>query len=180
MNTRLQPRAPAGDTSADLTGRTLVAGVGNMFLRDDGFGPEVARRLAAAAAGQWPGVQVVDYGIRGMHLAYDLLAGVDALVLVDTVPPDPHDAEPGSIRVLHVGAEDLAEAGPLDPHGMDPAAVLNRLRSLGGKLPPTYVVGCVPADTTEGIGLSPAVAAAVPKAMAAVVTLLEGNVSHPT
>ena len=63
---------------------------------------------------------------------------------------------------------------------MDPAAVLNRLRSLGGKLPPTYVVGCVPADTTEGIGLSPAVAAAVPEAMAAVVTLLEENVSHPT
>ncbi|MEV7647857.1 hydrogenase maturation protease [Arthrobacter sp. NPDC089319] len=180
MKTRFQPRPAVGGTAADLTGRTLVAGVGNMFLRDDGFGPEVARRLSAAAAGQRPGVQVVDYGIRGMHLAYDLLAGVDALVLVDTVPPDAHDAQPGSIRVLRVGAEDLAEAGPLDPHGMDPAAVLNRLRSLGGTLPPTYVVGCVPADTTEGIGLSPAVAAAVPKAMAVVVTLLEDNVPHPS
>jgi hydrogenase maturation protease len=180
VNTRIQARTAAGDTAADFTRRTLVAGVGNMFLHDDGFGPEVARRLAAAAAGQRPGLQVVDYGIRGMHLAYDLLAGVDALVLVDTVPPDAHDGEPGSLRILRVGAEDLAEAGPLDPHGMDPAAVLNRLRSLGGKLPPTYVVGCVPADTTEGIGLSPAVAAAVPKAMAAVVTLLEENVPHPT
>ena len=178
MNTRTQPRAAAGDTAADFTGRTLVAGVGNMFLRDDGFGPEVARRLTVA--GIRPGVQVVDYGIRGMHLAYDLLSGVDALVLVDTVPPDAHHAEPGSIRILRVGAEDLAEAGPLDPHGMDPAAVLNRLRSLGGALPPTYVVGCVPADTTEGIGLSPAVAAAVPKAIAAVVTLVEEDLSHPS
>ncbi|MET1153051.1 hydrogenase maturation protease [Arthrobacter sp.] len=182
MNTRIQARTAAGDTAgdtaADFTGRTLVAGVGNMFLRDDGFGPEVARRLAAA--GQRSGLQVVDYGIRGMHLAYDLLAGVDALVLVDTVPPDVRDAEPGSIRILCVRAEDLAQAGPLDPHGMDPAAVLNRLRSLGGKLPPTYVVGCVPADTTEGIGLSPAVTAAVPKAMAAVVTLLEEKVPHPS
>ena len=178
MNTRLQARAAAGGTAPDSTGRSLVAGVGNIFLRDDGFGPEVARRLAAA--GPMPGVQVVDYGIRGMHLAYDLLAGVDALVLVDTVPPDAHDAAPGSIRILRVGADDLAEAGPLDPHGMDPAAVLDRLRSLGGKLPPTYVVGCVPADVTEGIGLSPAVAAAVPKAMTAVVTLLEENVPHPT
>ena len=155
-----------------------MAGVGNMFLRDDGFGPEVARRLTAA--GIRPGVQVIDYGIRGMHLAYDLLAGVEALVLVDAVPPAAADAEPGSIRVLRVGAEDLADAGPLDPHGMDPAAVLNRLRSLGGTLPPTYVVGCVPSDTTEGIGLSPAVAAAVPKAMAAVVELLEENVPHPS
>src|SRR6185312_2432206 len=167
------------DPAEGPAGGTLVAGVGNIFLRDDGFGPEVARRLSAAAAGQRPGVRVVDYGIRGMHLAYDLLTGVDALVLVDTVPPAAHAAEPGSIRVLRVGAEDLAEAGPLDPHGMDPAAVLNRLRSLGGALPPTYVVGCVPADTTEGIGLSPAVAAAVPKAIAAVVTLVE-NVSHPS
>jgi hydrogenase maturation protease len=180
VKTRLRPRAAAGGTTQNLTGRTLVAGVGNMFLRDDGFGPEVARRLCAAAAGQRPGLQVVDYGIRGMHLAYDLLAGVDTLVLVDTVPPDAHGAEPGSIRILRVGAEDLAEAGPLDPHGMDPAAVLNRLRSLGGTLPPTYVVGCVPADTTEGIGLSAAVAAAVPKAMAAVVELLEENVPHPS
>jgi hydrogenase maturation protease len=180
VNSRLQPRAASGGAATAFTGRTLVAGVGNMFLRDDGFGPEVARRLAAAAGSAPPGVHVVDYGIRGMHLAYDLLAGVDALVLVDTVPPDAPGAEPGSIRILRVGAEDLAEAGPLDPHGMDPAAVLNRLRSLGGTLPPTYVVGCVPADTTEGIGLSPAVAAAVPKAMAAVVTLLEENVPHPS
>lgn len=146
-----------------------------MFLRDDGFGPEVARKLAAAAGPAAPGVVAVDYGIRGMHLAYDLLAGVDVLVLVDTVPRDPSpdaDAAPGSIRVLQVRPEDLEGAASLDPHGMDPVAVLGRLRSLGGELPLTYVVGCVPADLTEGIGLTGPVTAAVPRALAAVEELI--------
>lgn len=151
----------------------LVAGVGNIFLHDDGFGPEVARRLAADAGRAAPGVLAVDYGIRGMHLAYDLLAGVDVLVLVDTVPPaSPEATAPGSIRVLRVRREDLDGAAALDPHGMDPVAVLGRLRSLGGELPATYVVGCVPADVSEGIGLSAAVAGAVPEAMDAVVDLI--------
>lgn len=157
----------------------LVAGVGNIFLHDDGFGPEVARRLAGDA-GQVPGMLAVDYGIRGMHLAYDLLNGVDLLVLVDTVPPGA--AAPGSIRVMRVRREDVDGTAALDPHGMDPVAVLGRLRSLGGELPATYVVGCVPADLSEGIGLSAAVAAAVPQAAAAVVGLIsEHNLvpEHP-
>lgn len=164
-----QDSAPQG--SGERTGRVLVAGVGNMFLHDDGFGPEVARHLAAHPQPLAPGVRVVDYGIRGMHLAYDLLAGVDILILVDTVPADGNSA-PGSIRVLQVSAADLDGRAVLDPHGMDPAAVLDRLRSMGGSLPATYVVGCVPADLSEGIGLSPAVAAAVSKAAAAVGSLL--------
>ncbi|MET3720580.1 hydrogenase maturation protease [Arthrobacter sp. UYEF21] len=152
----------------------LVAGVGNMFLRDDGFGPEVARRLATDESLP-AGVDVVDYGIRGMHLAYDLLAGVEVLVLVDAVPPDhgtEHDGAPGSLRVLRIRSEDLDGGASLDPHGMDPAAVLGKLRTLGGKVPVTYVVGCVPADVTEGVGLTPPVAAALPGAVAAVVHLL--------
>ncbi len=165
----------AGEMAAPGT-RILMAGVGNMFLRDDGFGPEVARRLAVEADRAVPGMLAVDYGIRGMHLAYDLLAGVDVLVLVDTVPPDAQGV-PGSIRVLRVRPEDLDGASALDPHGMDPVAVLGRLRSLGGELPLTYVVGCVPADLTEGIGLSAAVAAAVPQAIAAVVGLVSEH--HP-
>ena len=158
-----------------------MAGVGNIFLHDDGFGPEVARRLAGDVSQPVPGMRAVDYGIRGMHLAYDLLNGVDLLVLVDTVPTDgphatapdgPHATAPGSIRVLRVRREDLDGTAALDPHGMDPVAVLGRLRSLGGELPETYVVGCVPADVSEGIGLSAAVAAAVPQAVAAVVDLM--------
>src|SRR5689334_1051773 len=102
----LSPGHPAvHESAADVTGGVLVAGVGNMFLHDDGFGPEVARHLAAGPQ-LGPGVRVVDYGIRGMHLAYDLLAGVDTLVLVDTVPGDGGSA-PGSIRVLQVSQADL-------------------------------------------------------------------------
>jgi hydrogenase maturation protease len=174
---RTDPAADPG--AARPVPRTLVAGVGNMFLRDDGFGPEVARRLAAEPAGihaQGSDVRVVDYGIRGMHLAYDLLEPVELLLLVDTVPADgAAPAAPGTLRILQVRSGDLDPDASLDPHGMDPAAVLGRLRSLGGDLPRTYVVGCVPADLAEGIGLSPAVAAAVPQAVAAVRQLLAGQ-----
>jgi hydrogenase maturation protease len=143
--------------------RILVAGIGNLFLGDDGFGPEVVRRLAGRDALP-AGARAVDYGIRGMHLAYDLLAGYDALVLVDALAGD---EPPGRIVVLEVGPGDLGDA-ELDAHGMDPAAVLACLDRLGGTFPRTYVVGCRPATVAEGIGLSPAVAAAIPEAIAAI------------
>lgn len=149
-------------------GQVLVAGVGNLFLRDDGFGPEVVRRLAEAG-GLPRYARVVDYGIRGMHLAYDLLDGYAALVLVDTLP---ERGAAGSVTVLHLEEADLGQA-ELDAHGMDPVTVLGGLETLGGTLPPTYVVGCVPGDVSEGIGLSTPVAAAVPVAMTAVRVLLE-------
>jgi hydrogenase maturation protease len=144
----------------------LVAGIGNLFLGDDGFGPEVARRLAAADSGDTvpDGVRVVDYGIRGMHLAYDLLDGVRALVLVDAMPGD---APPGTLTVLEVGPDDLGD-GEFDAHGMDPVAVLASLEAMGGRLPPTFVVGCRPADLSEGIGLSEPVAQAVGEAVVTV------------
>jgi hydrogenase maturation protease len=145
----------------------LVAGIGNLFLGDDGFGPEVVRRLA----GDGPppaGVTVVDYGIRGMHLAYDLLDGYDLLVLVDALPGG---GTAGEVAVLEVGPGDVAPA-ELDAHGMNPAAVLGGLSRLGGTLPPTYVVGCRVQTVSEGIGLSPAVAAAVPEAITQIRALL--------
>jgi hydrogenase maturation protease len=140
----------------------LVAGVGNLFLGDDGFGPEVVRRLT----GLPPHARVVDYGIRGLHLAYDLLDGYDALVLVDAVPGAP----PGHVDVLRV---DQLGGGDLDPHGMDPAAVLATVRRLGGTLPPTYVVGCRVASVADGMGLSPPVAEAVDEAVRAVRALVD-------
>ncbi|MDQ0213138.1 hydrogenase maturation protease [Arthrobacter bambusae] len=164
-----------------VAARVLVAGVGNIFLRDDGFGPEVARRLASESSLLASDVHVVDYGIRGMHLAYDLLDDVDVLVLVDAVPSEPGPpleggeqpgSAAGSIRVMRIRSEDLDGRAALDPHGMNPAAVLGRLRTLGGELPTTYVVGCVPEDVSEGIGLTDPVSAAVPEAVAAVVSLL--------
>ena len=143
----------------------LVAGIGNLFSSDDGFGPEVVRRMGERADDD---VRVVDYGIRGMHLAYDLLDGYDALVIVDAVPR----GEPGEITVLEVGPDDLG-SDEFDPHGMNPVAVLASLGRLGGRLPPTYVVGCHPASTADGIGLGEEVAAAVPLAVETVYRLLE-------
>ena len=154
-----------------MTTRVLVAGIGNIFFGDDGFGPEVVRQMMSrpeGTVGLPDGVRLVDYGIRGMHLAYDLLDGVDALVIVDALPGD---GEPGTITVLHVGPEDLGE-GEFDAHGMNPVAVLGSLEALGGTLPPTYVVGCTPADLEEGMGLSAPVAAAVPLAADTVRSLL--------
>jgi hydrogenase maturation protease len=115
------------------------------------------------------GVHAVDYGIRGMHLAYDLLDGWDSLVLVDAVPDR---GEPGALQVLQVGQDDLGE-GVLDAHGMDPGSVLASLGSLGGRLPRTVVVGCQVADVSEGMGLSAPVAAAVDRAVAEVRALLD-------
>ena len=146
----------------------LIAGVGNLFLGDDGFGPEVVRRVARESLLP-AGVRVVDYGIRGMHLAYDLLAGYRALILVDARPGA---GAPGDLVLLKVGPEDVA-GGEFDAHGMDPVAVLAKLPELGGELPPTFLVGCRPADLEEGIGLSGAVAAAVPAAVSMVRDLAE-------
>ena len=147
--------------------RVLVAGIGNIFLRDDGFGSEVARRLTGGRP--LPDqVRVVDYGIRGMHLAYDLLDGYDALVIVDALPGD---KEPGELTVLEVGPDDVG-GGAFDAHGMDPVSVLASLGVLGGELPRTLVVGCQPLDVDEGMGLSPPVEAAVGVAVDTVLRLV--------
>ena len=150
-----------------MAARVLVAGIGNLFLGDDGFGPEVVRRLAEQHVLP-AGVRVIDYGIRGMHLAYDLLDPYDALVLVDALPAG--DAT-GEVVVLEVSADDL-RGGEFDAHGMNPVAMLSGVERLGGALPATYVVGCRVAGVAEGIGLSAPVAAAVPEAVAAVRALV--------
>jgi hydrogenase maturation protease len=148
--------------------RVLVAGIGNVFATDDGFGPEVAHRLSER---DWPdGVRVLDYGIRGMHLAYDLLEPWDVLLLVDAVPDR---GAVGTVAVLEIGTEHVGAAARLDAHAMDPATVLATLAALGGHLPPrTLLVGCQVADTREGMGLSAPVAAAVDDAVGVVGWLL--------
>jgi hydrogenase maturation protease len=144
--------------------RVLVAGIGNVFRSDDGFGPEVARRLCGES---WPeGVRVRDYGIRGLHLAYDLLDPWDALVLVDAVPDR---GAAGSVSVLHIGPDDVGPGRAVDAHCMDPSTVLASLAALGGSLPTrTLLVGCQVAETADGMGLTPLVGAAVPAAVATV------------
>jgi hydrogenase maturation protease len=161
--------------------KILVAGVGNVFLSDDGFGVEVVRVLRGTLPA---GVEVVDIGIRGMHLAYQLLDGYDVLVIVDAVQ---RGGEPGALHVLEhdLDAPGAASTGgpasdppALDAHGMDPAAVLTLLDGLAGSMGVerpvgrVLVVGCEPAVVGDGIGLSPPVAAAVEPAARAVTALV--------
>ncbi|MRH88397.1 hydrogenase maturation protease [Nocardia sp. SYP-A9097] len=144
-----------------MTARVLVAGIGNIFLGDDGFGPEVVRRLPQPPE---TAVRVVDYGIRGMHLAYDLLESWAALVLIDAIP---NHGAPGEVTVF-TPEPGTAGAAQLDAHAMNPEAVFAGVRALGGELPRTVVVGCQIESVDERIGLSAPVAAAVDTAVAAV------------
>jgi len=123
----------------------------------------VPQRLAG------PRVQLVDYGIRGMHLAYDLLEGYEALVLVDAIPDQ---GAPGTVHIFEADHESLTATAGLDAHAMDPGAVFASLNALGGTPPYTIVIGCEAANTDEGIGLSDAVNNAVPDAVRAVEDLL--------
>ncbi|ORW93362.1 peptidase M52 [Mycobacterium sp. IEC1808] len=146
-----------------MTARILVAGIGNIFLGDDGFGSEVVRNAEIPLDDAC--VRVIDYGIRGMHLAYDLLEEWDSLVLVDAVPSR---GSPGTLHVFQADCEQDSGATGLDAHSMDPAAVFASLRALGGSPPYTVVVGCEAGSVEEGIGLSEPVAKAVPRAARAV------------
>jgi hydrogenase maturation protease len=137
----------------------LVAGIGNIFLTDDGFGVEVVNRLSHQAVP--PGVRVADFGIRGVHLAYELLDGYARLILVDAVPMG---EPPGTVALIEPDRGELKDAEELpvvDAHSMSPEVVLATLDRLGGNLERVYVVACQPSSLDEGIGLSPLVAAAV-------------------
>jgi hydrogenase maturation protease len=158
-------------------GGILVAGIGNIFLGDDAFGVEVVRRLRDAVLPTR--VDVSDYGIRGMHLAYDLLDGRhDVLVIVDALPLD---EPPGTLAVLQVDLDDpgwtlrpadVLEAPAADAHGMDPESVLRLLHGLGGRVDRVLVVGCRPAVLEECMGLSAPVAAGVDEAVRTVVGIV--------
>ena len=143
----------------------LVAGIGNIFQTDDAFGVEVARRLTTRTLP--PRARVEDFGIRGVHLAYELLEGYHGLVLIDAVPM----GEPaGTLAVIapeerpeSMTNDDMAPV--VDAHTMKPEVVLHTLARLGGSVEKIFIVGCQPANLQEGMGLTPAVAAAVDEAV---------------
>lgn len=154
--------------------RLLVAGIGNIFLRDDGFGVEVAHALERVSLPNW--VQIADYGIRGMHLAYDLLGGYDTTILIDALP---RGEAPGTVYLLEPDeVSDLPVNPAVDAHGMQPDAVFRLLKLLGGDAGRVLVVGCEPASVDEGIGLSPPVAGAVGEAVRLVTDLAWGASPH--
>ena len=176
-------------SSKSTTRRILIACIGNIFLGDDGFGVEVARRLARK---RYPeGVQVVDFGIRGMELAYTLLDDYDTLVLVDAVP---RGGAPGTLYLIepdlsNMSPEKGVEAGrvAVDTHSMDPVKVLAFSRTLGtlsgGQVTQpiyTLLVGCEPSPFGGGedyaemqMGLSEPVQAAVDEAVKMIDSLVE-------
>ena len=150
-------------------GRMLVAGLGNIFLGDDGFGVEVARRLTMGPVPE--GVDVADFGIRGVHLAYELAdVRYDSAVLVDATA---RGGSPGTLYLIEAAAGDPGDPAPgADAHGLTPAAVLVWLKHLGAPSRRILVVGCEPATLEEGIGLSEPVSAAIGDAIAMVRRLM--------
>jgi hydrogenase maturation protease len=144
--------------------RILVAGLGNVFEGDDAFGVEVVHRLSAQI---WPdGVDVRDFGIRGVHLAYQLLEDYELVVMIDAVQ---RGGEPGTVYVIEHGADETApepaeDAPMMDAHDLAPDGVLALVPRLGGTLCRVVVIGCEPATITPHMGLSPSVAGSVGKA----------------
>ncbi len=154
--------------------RILVAGVGNIFLGDDGFGVEVVRRLAGRKLPE--GVEVADFGIRGMDLIYALQEDYEAVIFVDATP---RGEKPGTVYLIEPEIEEDGEV-VLDTHGMDPVKVIKFARALGAKPTRTLVVGCEPQVVVGGedyedmlMELSEPVHAAVEEAVKLVESLVE-------
>jgi hydrogenase maturation protease len=143
-----------------VSARVLVAGIGNVFFGDDGFGVEVARRLGGEPLPD--GVTVADYGIRGLHLAYRLLEPLDVLIAVDATP---RGGVPGTLYAIEPDLAPGDDAAGAEAHGMSLPAVFATVRMMGGALPRVVVLGCEPADVGEHMGLSPSVAAAIEPAV---------------
>ena len=159
--------------------RVLVAGIGNIFLGDDGFGVEVVKRLAGRDLPE--GVEVRDFGIRGMDLAYALDDGYDLVVFVDATP---RGGEPGIVYLIEPEIEDGGEVS-LDTHGMDPVKVIKLSRALGAGPTRTLVVGCEPQVILSGenhddmlMELSEPVRAAVEEAARLVESVVEEEYGH--
>lgn len=156
-----------------MSSRVLVAGIGNVFLGDDGFGVAVAQRLGRESLPE--GTKVVDFGIRGVHLAFELLTPLDLLVLVDATS---RSGPPGTLYVIDPAEDSSTPTDAPDGHSMDPRAVLLAVKQMGGTLPRTRIVGCEPADVSEGMSLSDPVQQAIEPAVAMIRRLIESEESR--
>jgi hydrogenase maturation protease len=164
------------------TPKILVAGIGNIFLGDDAFGSEVARRLEGRS---WAsGVRVIDFGIRGLDLAYALCEPYDLTVLIDATP---RGGAPGTLYVIEPDLTqfegDPSGGALVDAHALDPLLVLRMARSQGAQLKGIVLVGCEPGDLggEEGrLGLTEPVAAAVEEALELVSKLVRNFLEEGT
>ncbi len=160
--------------TAKRTKQILVAGIGNAWLRDDGFGGEVAKALTERELPQ--GVSVMDFGSGGLDLAYEVMRGYDALILIDV---SRQGGEAGTLYVMEAEADDvdgqIEDGQMLNPHGMDPETVLRFVKYVGGWPGRVMVIACEP-ETVEdvGLGLSDSVRASVSRAADLVVETIRG------
>jgi hydrogenase maturation protease len=156
------------------SGPVLVAGIGNVFFRDDGFGVAVVELLRNE--NDLPGNVVVrDIGIRGLHLAYDLVTGWDLLIVVDAIATA---TAAGTLHLIEPSGDLDLPGRAHDAHGMDLRSILQTTRALEARLPAVLVVGCEVTDVSEGMGLTPEVARAVPRAARMVRSAVRGERCH--
>ena len=167
-------RPPAADAPLELheadvsdrPKRVLIAGIGNAWQRDDGFGSEVARRLDHEELPD--GVAVIDFGTGGLDLAYQAMYGYDAILMIDI---SRQGGEPGTLYVMEVDEDEVAagaveDGEVLNPHGMDPETVLRFIKITGSWPGKVVIVACEPQTVEEmGMGLSPVVEEAVDRAV---------------
>ncbi|MGH2894832.1 MAG: hydrogenase maturation protease, partial [Solirubrobacteraceae bacterium] len=159
--------------SEDALRSILIAGVGNAWLRDDGFGGEVARRLGELELPA--GVSVMDAGTGGLDLAYEVMRGYDALVILDV---SPQGGEPGTLYVMEPDEEavpgGIEDGDVINPHAMDPQTVLRFVKSVGAWPGKVVVIACEPEQVSEmGWGLSERVQGAVARAVALVLDTVQ-------
>jgi len=145
--------------------RVMIARVGNMFLKNDGFGGEVIKKIIHKKFPE--GVEIKDFGTGGLKLAYDLMKGYDSLILLDA---SPRGERPGTLYRIEPDEKDfstdLEQGGPIDPHGSDPVTVLRFVRSIGAWPGKVFIVACEPESVDDfEIGLSEPVNAAVQNAV---------------
>jgi hydrogenase maturation protease len=162
------PDAPLTTQDVDVSSRPkqiLIAGIGNTWQRDDGFGSEVARRLEGRELPD--GVAVIDFGTGGLDLAYQVMYGYDALLMIDI---SRQGGAPGTLYVMEVDEDEVTsgieDGDALNPHGMDPETVLRFIKLTGGWPGKVVIIACEPLTIEEmGVGLSPVVEEAVDRAV---------------
>jgi hydrogenase maturation protease len=142
----------------------LIAGIGNAWLKDDGFGGEVIKSLTEKELPD--DVVVLDFGTGGLDLAYEVMRGYDALILVDV---SRQGGDPGTLYLMEPDRDEIAagiEDGEIiDPHSMDPQTVLRFVKTVGGWPGKVVVIACEPGPVEEmGLGLSDSVRAVVDRA----------------
>jgi hydrogenase maturation protease len=159
------------ETRADK--HILIAGIGNAWMGDDGFGGQVAQRLSQS---KLPAdAAVFDFGTGGLDLAYEVMRGYDALLLIDV---SRQGGDPGTLYVMDIDEQAVAagidDGQLIDPHGMDPQTVLRFIKSLGAWPGKVVMIACEPSTVEHtGFGLSEAVTSSVDAAVALVLRTVE-------